>query len=394
MRSRTCTERASDPRVAAPSPVASAPPDGGADHRAADDGSDRRAAEAAGRGPRGRAPAAGREREQRAMQAMAVRVRILGLLIGAASVATTRDAEIAPIAGGCAAGVNWPDRREAGDAADLPALRRARPARVRLSRVGDAAGAAGGRCRGRGVARLPEPPRQSRGAEPRALAACRRLPRLAAGGARHGDARGAARSGWRGRRRGEAAGDGRADRPRADARRCASTGGGSPRIPATRLPRRCSRTGVSLVGRSFKYHRPRGVLAARIGGAERAGDRRRRGSGGAERHGDGAGGLRRPGGDEPEPLAVARARRGGGERRSRAAPRRGLLLQDLHVAGGLLGAGLRAADPARGRSRGAAGRAGAGRSREGLRLLRPAGDRRRAGRADGGAGRRARRARG
>ena len=34
--------------------------------------------------------------------------------------------------------------------------------------------------------------------------------------------------------------------------------------PATRLPRRCSPSGVALFGRSFKYHRPRGVLAAGI----------------------------------------------------------------------------------------------------------------------------------
>ena len=32
--------------------------------------------------------------------------------------------------------------------------------------------------------------------------------------------------------------------------------------PATRLPRRCSPTASRLVGRSFKYHRPRGILTA------------------------------------------------------------------------------------------------------------------------------------
>ena len=35
-----------------------------------------------------------------------------------------------------------------------------------------------------------------------------------------------------------------------------------PAIPATRSPRRCSPTACTLVGRSFKYHRPRGILTA------------------------------------------------------------------------------------------------------------------------------------
>ena len=69
----------------------------------------------------------------------------------------------------------------------------------------------------------------------------------------------------------------------------------------------------------------------------------------------------------------------------------GLLLQDLHVAGGVLGEALRAADPPRRRPR-PRGRSRRSRPlREGLRALRRAGDRRRPGRPDGGARRRPRR---
>ena len=42
-------------------------------------------------------------------------------------------------------------------------------------------------------------------------------------------------------------------------------------LPATRWPRRCSPTASRWSGASFKYHRPRGVLTAGLGGAERAG---------------------------------------------------------------------------------------------------------------------------
>ena len=52
-------------------------------------------------------------------------------------------------------------------------------------------------------------------------------------------------------------------------------------------------------------------------------------------------------GAEPEPLAVAALRRDGAEHAPRARAGGRLLLQDLHVAGELLGEGLRAADPAR-----------------------------------------------
>ena len=42
-------------------------------------------------------------------------------------------------------------------------------------------------------------------------------------------------------------------------------------IPATRWPRRCWRTACAWSGARFKYHRPRGILTAGLGGAERAG---------------------------------------------------------------------------------------------------------------------------
>ena len=54
---------------------------------------------------------------------------------------------------------------------------------------------------------------------------------------------------------------------------------------------------------------------------------------------------------QPEPLAVAALRPAVAQRVGRAGPGGGLLLQDLHVAGALLGEGLRAADPPRGGAR-------------------------------------------
>ena len=49
---------------------------------------------------------------------------------------------------------------------------------------------------------------------------------------------------------------------------------------------------VRLVGRSFKYHRPRGRADGGVGGAERAGRGDRRDEPDPERAGDGAGGVR------------------------------------------------------------------------------------------------------
>ena len=91
--------------------------------------------------------------------------------------------------------------------------------------------------------------------------------------------------------------------------------------------------GVHLVGRSFKYHRPRGISRRRRGGAERA--RRRRARAGplhAQSARDADPALRRPRRHEPEPLAVARLRRRRHQRLPLAAVRRRLLLQDLHGA--------------------------------------------------------------
>ena len=112
--------------------------------------------------------------------------------------------------------------------------------------------------------------------------------------------------------------------------------------------------GVRLVGRSFKYHRPRGILSA---GPEEPNalvelrDRRAPRAEHARHHGRA---LRRACGAEPEPLAVAALRPDGGQPARWRRSRRRLLLQDLHVAGGVLGEALRAADPPRRRPRPAA----------------------------------------
>ncbi len=87
---------------------------------------------------------------------------------------------------------------------------------------------------------------------------------------------------------------------------------------------------------------------------------------------------------QPEPLAVAEARYRLAQQPAVAVPRGWFLLQDLHVAGGLLGKGLRADHPQGRRPR---SRCDAGRSRsirEILGPLRPAGGRRRTDWADGG----------
>ena len=90
--------------------------------------------------------------------------------------------------------------------------------------------------------------------------------------------------------------------------------------------------GVRLIGRSFKYHRPRGILTA---GSEepnalvqlRSGARQ--GAQHPRHHGRA---FRRLDRDQPEPPRVARIRPDGGQRPAVALPDGGLLLQDLHVA--------------------------------------------------------------
>ncbi len=124
----------------------------------------------------------------------------------------------------------------------------------------------------------------------------------------------------------------------------------------------------------------------RVRGAERAGDAARGRAGRAEHPGDDGGAFRRAERPQPEPPRPARLRPDGGQRPALALPERGVLLQDLHVAEGLLGKALRAGDPRLGRARPALGRARPGQLRQGLPALRPAGDRRRPGGARGGAG--------
>ena len=145
--------------------------------------------------------------------------------------------------------------------------------------------------------------------------------------------------------------------------------------------------GVRLVGRSFKYHRPRGILTA---GSEepnalvelRTGARREpntRATTVELYDGLDAASQNRWPSLKFDLLAVNQL--------AGADLRRRLLLQDLHVAGRVLGEGLRAADPPRRRSRPRRRRRRSRPLREGECLLRRAGDRRRRRRAVGGAGR-------
>ena len=85
-----------------------------------------------------------------------------------------------------------------------------------------------------------------------------------------------------------------------------------------------------LVGRSFKYHRPRGIVAS---GPEEPNALVNLGAGravGTEPAHHHHRTVRRAGGDQPEPLAEPRIRRGRAEQLRRALPARRVLLQDLH----------------------------------------------------------------
>ncbi len=147
--------------------------------------------------------------------------------------------------------------------------------------------------------------------------------------------------------------------------------------------------GVHLVGRSFKYHRPRGILAAGSEEPNALVDRApRRGARDAEpaRH---AGRARR--------RARRRTRRTAGRACASTSARKRpavaalpgrLLLQDLHVAARGVGRALRAADPPRRRARPRAVAARPGSLRATLRALRRAGGRRGPGRPRRRAGRR------
>ena len=139
--------------------------------------------------------------------------------------------------------------------------------------------------------------------------------------------------------------------------------------------------GVRLVGRSFKYHRPRGILTAGSEEPNALVELRNGRAARAQYPRDHHRALRRAVRREPEPLAIAEIRCAGGEPDVLADLRRRLLLQDLHVARRLLGEAVRAGDPPRRGAWPCRGRAGPRPLRQGQRLLRRAGDRRRACRA-------------
>ena len=181
---------------------------------------------------------------------------------------------------------------------------------------------------------------------------------------------------------------GRADRPRPRRSTLRFDGRGVAAHPGDTLASALLANGRRLVGRSFKYHRPRGVVDCR----------RRRSRTRWSRSGGGRGRCR---------TRARRCRRPstGWRRRARTAGRRSgstcCAVNDLVAP--LIGAGFyyktfmwprrfweRVYEPLIRRAAGLgrlSGRAGARRLREGLRLLRPPGHRRRAGRADGGADR-------
>ena len=151
--------------------------------------------------------------------------------------------------------------------------------------------------------------------------------------------------------------------------------------------------GVRLVGAFVQIPSPARHSLGGAGGAERAGRAAQRGQARTEHACHGHRALSRPRSRQPEPLALARFRHPVDQFAPRPGADSGFLLQDLHVAGELLGEALRAADPARGRPRPRGGAGGSRPLREGFRLLRRAGDRRRSsracGRARGGTKRRA-----
>ena len=146
--------------------------------------------------------------------------------------------------------------------------------------------------------------------------------------------------------------------------------------------------GIHLVGRSFKYHRPRGILGHGVGGAERAARRSTAAAAGAIRT------TAPPCVEAFDGLALARQNHWPSLRFDVGAVNDALVA--VFVAGfyyktfmwprGVLGACLRAGDPRGGRSR---PRADGARSRPlhaAPRPLRRAGRRRRPGRPRGGAG--------
>ena len=140
--------------------------------------------------------------------------------------------------------------------------------------------------------------------------------------------------------------------------------------------------GVRLVGRSFKFHRPRGIFSAGVRRAVGAGPGRGRAE--PPRHRDRS--LRRPGRDRPACLAHAALRRGGGRGVDRTAAAGRVLLQDVHPPAGGVAAPVGAAAAPHGGSRPGAARAGSGALRQDPCALRRARGGQRPGRAGGGAG--------
>ena len=112
------------------------------------------------------------------------------------------------------------------------------------------------------------------------------------------------------------------DRPLAHAVASPSTAQPIAAIAGDTLASALLANGVRLVGRSFKYHRPRGILTRGLRGAERAGRAAQRRAARAQhardRRPSSIDGLARR---QPEPLAVAALRPAGGQLAARAASR-------------------------------------------------------------------------
>ena len=200
------------------------------------------------------------------------------------------------------------------DAADpLPVVRAAQPDRVHLRRRRDGA-AARARRAGERVVRIRLPARQSGGPHDELWlhsAGCRQWFEVRRDTRTHEILASAAAGPIAGRARDDAVAfvcRRRRRRSRAAARRSSSTARATRAIAGDTLASALLANGVHLVGRSFKYHRPRGIFTRRARRAERAGAARRAArapSPTCARRRSRA--LRRPRRGEPELLAVARA---------------------------------------------------------------------------------------
>ena len=255
------------------------------------------------------------------------------------------------------------------------------------------AAARSGRRQRRGSGALPLLPHEPEGPAPRALVPPPRLRPLVQRDPRHRDR--SVRASYTvgepplGEEPMSRLADRRQDRSRAGRSRFSFDGRGYRGFAGDTLASALLANGVHLVGRSFKYHRPRGIMTA---GAEEPSALVQ---------------LERPGGrsdpnlrateielydgltrDQPEPLAVARLRRRRGERSALAAVPAGFYYKTFQWPAALVEVGLRAVHPPRRRPRPGAHEARPRPLPAPPRPLRRAGGRRRPGRADGGAGRR------